>query len=698
MKRKVLLLFLPILLLGIFSFNLFKSGQKEKILLEALHRSLSSVHYEKALLDKNFSQKVYDLYIKSIDSRKLYLLKEDVDLLSKYRGRLDVEIKENKFDFYDLSVSLIEKRIKETEAIYKEILEKPFDFSKEESFESDPDKLEFSKNARDRYERWRRLLKYQTLIKLDDFLTKQENAIRDKDTSVKVLEFAELEKNARDKVREDYKEYFRRLYQLTETDRLATYLNSYTGSYDPHSEYMPPREKERFDTRMSGHFEGIGATLTEQFGYTKVANIIAGSPSWKQGELKTGDIILKVAQGEAEPVSIVDMRLDDAVQLIRGKKGTEVRLTVKKPDGTIVIIPIIRDVVIIEDTYAKSAVVKIDGSSKRYGYIYLPSFYVDFSNRNGRRCAVDVGIEIEKLKKEEVDGIILDLRSNGGGSLQDVVEMAGLFIKDGPIVQVKSREDKPYILSDRDTRIQYDGNLMVMVNSISASASEILAAAMQDYERAIVVGTPSTYGKGTVQRIIELDEIVNNLYAQLKPFGALRVTVQKFYRVNGGATQLKGVVPDIVMPDIYGAFDFGEKELDNVMPWDEIAPANYKKWSLPISNMQQVKELSLARMAKNNTFTLVSDNAKRLKAQSEITQFPLNLKQYRDIQADRNNAAKKFDKMLDGDTKLAANWLADDFASFAGDTVKISSARNWHKELKKDAYLEEAVFIMQDLK
>ncbi len=700
MKRKLIKYFLPIMILGIFAFTIYHSGKKDQILLDVLSKSLSSVHYTKSLLDKDFSQKVYDLYIKSLDYKKVYLLKDDIKQFDKYRSKLNEEIKETRFDFFDLSVDIINKRIKETESIYQEILEKPFDFDKNESIETDPEKMDFPKDEKERYERWRKILKYQTMLKLDDLMTIQENAVKDKDTSYKVLEFSELEIKAREKIRNDYKELYRRLYlyQLDENALLSNYLNAYTGSFDPHSEYMPPKDKANFDIRMSGQLEGIGAQLQELNGYIKVARIVPGTPSWKQGILKAGDIILKVAQGDGEPLSIVDMRIDDAIQYIRGKKGTEVRLTVKKPDGSIIVIPIIRDVVVLDDTYAKSAIIKLDGSKKRYGYINLPEFYVDFNNRNGRRCATDIGIEIEKLKREDIDGIVMDLRNNGGGSLQDVVEMAGLFIKDGPIVQVKSRLDQPFILSDRDSRLQYDGDLLIMVNTLSASASEILAAAMQDYGRAVIVGTPTTYGKGTVQQIINLDEVVNNSYSEFKPFGALRVTTQKFYRINGGATQLKGVIPDIILPDIYGAIEIGEKENDNAMQWDEIVPAFFNKWQLPIENMNQLKELSKERVAKNKTFSLVQENSDRLKSQSEISQYTLVLKDYHLQQLKLNEEAKKFDKMLEANTKLVVNSLTDDMANYAGDSTKISSAMVWIKEIAKDAYVEEAAYILQDMK
>ena len=698
MKRKLIIYFLPFFILGVFSFGVYQSGKKEKVLLDILSKSLAVSHYEKAVYDKNFSQKLYNLYMKNLDVRKLFLLKDDVDKLSKYKNKLDAEIEETNYDFFDLSTQIMNARVKECEMFYQEILDKPFNFDEAETIETDPEKLDFSKNEKERHERWRKLLKYQTLIKLDDLLSKQEDAEKSKDTSYKVMKFSDLEQKAREKTGNDYKEYFHRLSMEDDNDHLSTYLNSYVGTFDPHSEYMPPKDKANFDIHMSGQLEGIGAQLYEQNGYIKVSHIVPGSPSWKDGELKAGDIILKVAQGELEPVSVVDMKIDDAVQMIRGKKGTEVKLTVKKPDGSIINVALIRDIVILEETYAKSSVLQLDGSKSRIGYIYLPGFYADFNNRKGRRSAVDVAAELEKLKKDQVDGIILDLRNNGGGSLQDAIEMSGLFIKSGPIVQVKSRENEPYILTDRDPRIQYDGKLIVMVNTLSASASEILAAAMQDYGRAVLVGAPSTYGKGTVQTFIELDDIVSNSYSEMKPFGALKITIQKFYRIDGGATQLKGVIPDVILPDLYGALDLGEKELDNAMKWDEIRPADYTKWPIPVSNLPEVKELSKERVLKNKTFNLISENSQRLKRQSDISEYSLNLKEYRAMQDKLKDDAKKFDKMLDNDTHLNASLCSDDYRAFEGDSIKMASAKLWSKDLKKDVYIEETLKIMSDIK
>lgn len=699
MNKKLLQYSLPLILIGLFAFTIYQSGRREKVLLGVLTKSLEAGHYEAYKIDDRISGLLHKKYIENLDYGKRYFLKSDIELLEKYKYLLDDEINNRSFDFFDLTVELIKKRQDEVEGFYNEILEKPFNFNKRDQIETDPDKLDFPKNEKERYDRWRIQFKYQTLSKLHYFLTIQENAIADKDTAFKVETYEAIEIKARKKVAGDYKEMFRRLHQLNEKDRLSAYLNALTESYDPHSEFMPPKEKADFDIQISGKLEGIGAQLQEQNdGYIKVARIVPGSASWKQGQLKAGDLILKIAQGDGEPRNLVGVRVTDAVQYIRGKKGTEARLTVKKPDGSIVIIPIIREVVILEETFAKSAIIKNDNSDFKTGYIYLPKFYVDFKNRNGRHCSKDVELELEKLKKENVDGIVLDLRNNGGGSLQDVVDMAGLFIKDGPIVQVKGRYGKPYILKDKDSRIQYSGKLIIMVNTLSASASEILAAAMQDYHRAIIVGSPITYGKGTVQNIVDLDRMVKNAYDDVKPLGALRLTIQKFYRINGGATQLKGVKADIILPDLYGGIEIGERELDDVIPWDEIDAAKYSVWENTIKGLDLLKAESEKRVNNNKDFALVNENSARLIKQRDITKYSLNLKKYRAKQKKLKAESKKFDNVFKDETSMHIFSLKGDLDKIQGDSLKLASAEAWRKQLAKDAYLEETMRIMQGIK
>ncbi len=699
MNKKIIQYVLPLGLILFFAFTVYHTGNKDKVLLEVVSKTLQAGHYEAYEVDDMISARAYKQFLESLDYGKRYFLKSDIQEFEKYKYLIDDEINNLSFEFFDKSTDIITERQNEVEHFYKQLLAKPFDFKKNEQFETDPEKLDFPKNEKDRKNRWRKLLKYQTLVKLNNLLERQENAIADKDTSYKVMPFDSLEAKARKQVAEDYKQMFRRLHQQTDKDRMNAYLNAFVQSYDPHSEYMSPKEKKNFDIRMSGQFEGIGASLQElNNGYIKVVRIIPGSASWRQGDLKAGDIILKVAQGSDEPVSIVGMRLDDAVQYIRGKKGTEVRLTVKKPDNSIVVIPIIRDVVILEETYAKSAILKDENSNFKAGYIYLPSFYVDFKNRNGRHSSKDVEIEINKLKKEGVDGIILDLRYNGGGSLQDVVEMAGLFIDKGPIVQVKGRYGKPYILKDSDPKLQYDGKLVIMVNKLSASASEIMAAAMQDYGRAVIVGSPVTYGKGTVQKIVNLDQMLNRNYNDLKPLGNMRLTIQKFYRINGGATQLRGVKADIILPDIYAGIDIGESELQNVIPWDEIQPAQYTKWKHPITNLDEVRTESIKRISTNKNFNLIKQNAQRVKEQKENTLINLNLEKYRAERKKIKEETKKYENVFKEKTSIDALILSIDKNQMKTDTTKMASFKDWTKNIEKDGYIEETFKILESLK
>ncbi|MPT34768.1 MAG: tail-specific protease, partial [Flavobacterium sp.] len=397
-------------------------------------------------------------------------------------------------------------------------------------------------------------------------------------------------------------EYFGFVQELDRDDWFSVYLNAIVERFDPHTFYFAPDDKEKFDISISGSLEGIGARLQKKNDYTEITELIPGGPAWRGKQLEQGDVIMKVAQGNAEPVDVVGMRLDDVVKKIKGKKGTEVRLTVKKVDGTIKVIPIVREVVEIEETYAKSSIVK--KGDMTYGIINLPKFYIDFENKDKRDAFKDVAQEIERLKKQNVQGIVMDLRDNGGGSLQTVVDMVGLFIDQGPVVQVKSANGKKEVLYNKQSKVHWDGPLVVMVNNFSASASEIFAAAIQDYKRGVVIGSKHTYGKGTVQNVIDLNQFIrSNPYGDL---GALKTTTQKFYRVNGGSTQREGVLSDIVMPDRYSYIDMGERDIDNAMPWDKIDPANYQ----PVKGLDFTAAIakSKERMATNEQFKLIDEN------------------------------------------------------------------------------------------
>ncbi len=504
---------------------------------------------------------------------------------------------------------------------------------------------------------------------------------------------AELEAEARKKVVKTYEDFYRRLGQTDKEEWMAIYVNSITNLYDPHTEYFPPKDKEQFDISMTGRLEGIGAQLQEKDGQIKIMEIVPGTPSYRQGDLKAGDIILKVGQGGQNPVNVEGMRIDKAIQLIRGKKGTEVRLTVKKPDATIRVIPLIRDVIIIEETYAQSALIQ---DKRKVGYIKLPTFYADFARKGGRNSGEDVKNEIAKLKQEGATGIILDLRNNGGGSLPDAVDMTGLFIPEGPVVQVESSGAAPNVLRDRDEATQFDGPMVVMVNSFSASASEILAAALQDYKRAIIVGSSSTYGKGTVQQVFDFDQVLPSEYNALKPFGSLKLTTQKFYRINGGATQLKGVTPDIILPDLYTYIEQGEKEQEFALPWDEIKPAQYQTWSKPALNVERIKANSKQRIANNQLFSAITNQAKSFKARADMSNYSLKLDDYRAMQKKAKEESNKYEALQKSAPAINVTALKTDLATAKSDTVKVNRMNRFAKALNKDIYLEEALNVVKD--
>jgi len=506
--------------------------------------------------------------------------------------------------------------------------------------------------------------------------------------------FDELEKLAREKVLKQNRDWFTRLNQQEADDDFAIYVNAVTQAIDPHTNYYPPAEKDNFDITMSGKLEGIGARLQQEGAYTKVTEIIPGSPSAKQGDLTAEDVILKVAQADGEPVEVVDMPINDVVKLIRGKKGTEVRLTVKKLDGTTAIVPIIRDVVILEETFAKSAIIEEDGS--RVGYIYLPSFYSDFDNRSGRDCFYDVKAELAKLQNEGIDGLVFDLRNNTGGYLYDVVKMVGLFIEDGPICQVKSKQGLPKLHKDSDEGIQYTGPLTVLVNSFSASASEIFAAAIQDYNRGVVIGSKSTYGKGTVQRFFDLDRILDSKYDYLKPLGSIKMTIQKFYRIDGGSTQQKGVVPDIVLPDQYSEIEVGERLKDNVMPWTEITPANYDNYANLSSDINTLKGLSDSRIQNDATFKMIMEQSKWMKEQRDDTNQSLNYTVLKKEEEEVKEKGKQYDEIIKEISNMTVSNPKSDQPIIDANAEKKELNEEWLKKLKKDIYIHESINILQD--
>jgi carboxyl-terminal processing protease len=692
--------FLPfallILCMGFCQANYTEGSGKYTLISKAINETIRTMHYSPKELDDKFSESVFDEYIKRLDYFKRFLLKSDLDMLEKYKDKIDNEISESSLEFFEATNDLIVKRIKEAEAYYTEILAKPFDFKVDEEYIIDPKDYDFAKTAKELKEYWRKTLKYEVLARLTGDLEMQEKAIENKDTILKIKPFDSLEKNAREKLVERYKSYFHRLEQNTEDDRFADYMNSIAMVNDPHTNYFPPKDKEDFDISISGSLEGIGAILTQKDEFVKVESVVPGGPAYKQGELKPGDLILKVAQGTAEPVDVVDMRLDDAVRLIRGKKGSEVRLTVRKPDGKVTLVKITRDVVYREDAFAKSSVIESQSGIGKIGYIRLPSFYMDFNNYNGRRSSVDMKEELKKLNKEGIQGLVLDLRDNGGGSLQDAVDIAGLFIESGPVVQVSSKSGSPLVLKDNDPSVYYGGPLVILVNEHSASASEILAAAMQDYGRAVIVGDKSTFGKGTVQRFTALPNAYYNSTEQQES-GELKITIQKFYRINGGSTQLKGVVPDVILPDEFNYIDQGEREMDYAMQWDKIRPAEYNTFPLMSRLMDFIKEGSRNRVQSDEQFKLIEENALRFKKLRDIKSYTLNMKKFREQRTIDIAEAKKFEDIGKKEFSFKLANPKADLVQIESDSTFKSKNEAWFKSLKTDLYLNESINILNDM-
>jgi carboxyl-terminal processing protease len=709
---------------SLFAFKIYNEKSevvdpgKDKLLLELLTFVIQKEHYNAASIDDAFSKGLYKDYIEALDPSKRFFLKSDIDQFSKYQDLLDNAILEKDLTFFNLTYDRLMERMEQSKKIYPIILAKPFDYKVDESFETDADKSSFAKNNKELTDKWRKQIKLSTLSSLTDRLKMQEkNKIVAKDTTIKQPEiakpnsginytkdnktildnspsktYAELEKETRENALKSMDEYFSFMKDLDKNDYFSIFLSTITNRFDPHTDYFAPQDKERFDVSISGKLEGIGARLQKKNDYTEISELISGGPAWKQKELEAGDLVIKVAQGNREAVDVIGMRLDDVVKKIKGPKGSEVRLTVKKVDGTVKVISIIRDIVEIEETYVKSSIVEKNGL--KYGVIYLPKFYIDFENKDGRDAGKDVALEVERLKKADVNGIVLDVRDDGGGSLATVVDIAGLFIEQGPIVQVKSSGKKKEILYDTDKKIEWDGPLVIMTNSFSASASEILAAAIQDYKRGIIIGSKQTYGKGTVQNVRDLNQFVRN--SNIGDLGAVKTTIQKFYRINGGSTQLEGVSSDVVMPDRYEYLKMGERDIDNAMPWDKIDATEYEVWN-NTENFNQAIQNSKKRIAQSAQFNLMEDNAKWVDTRSKETIFSLNMDKFKTAINSLEEKAKKYKPLVNYKNDLKFESLSYEIAEISKDEVLKDKRARWHESLSKDIYVEEALNVLDDL-
>jgi carboxyl-terminal processing protease len=721
MKKNFKVLFLAVFVAVAscsFTTKEFDDPDKDKLLLDLINYVLQKGHYDPKDINDEFSAEVYKDFINGLDPLKRYFLASDIVEFSKYKNEIDDQIKNKDLSFFDLVYSRFNERMDDVKKIYPEVLSEPFDFSQQETINVDYDNLAYANSEKELKARWKQQLKFTTLSGYYDLVEDQKNKEKgitatdkrsDTEEDIDFLEsekttatsnepfepksMAELEKKARETTKTSLDEYFDFTKDLQRNDYFAIFLNTIVEEFDPHTNYFAPPDKERFDLRMSGKLEGIGARLQKKNDYVTIVEVISGGPAWRSEKVEVGDVILRVKQdGEKESVSIVGMRIDDAVKLIKGPKGTKVTLTIKNVDGTITDKILTRDVVELEETYAKSSL--IEKNDRKFGLINLPQFYFDMENYKERNAATDVKKEILRLKEEGMEGLVLDLRDNGGGSLRTAVDIAGLFIKKGPVVQVASTGNKE-VLEDKDSEIVWDGPLVILVNELSASASEILAAAMQDYKRAIILGSKQTYGKGTVQNVIDLNQWLRK--NDLGDMGALKITSQKFYRVNGGSTQLEGVKSDVVMPDRYSYMDVGERDYDNPLPYDKIDAAKYDIWDGYIDFTETIQK-SKNRMAQNDHLKLIDEDAKWIKERRDEKEVNLNFDAYSADIEKRKEETKRFDAIGEYDNKLTFESLPYETALMKQDTTLSEKRKRWHKNLSKDMYVEEAVHVLEDLK
>ena len=681
LRSNYLFVIFPLLLIGFAITNKkFSDPNKDRLLMEVVKYVVEKGHYKKISIDDNLSENLYHSFIKQLDNQKRFFLKSDIREFEKYKYLLDDQIKEYDLSFFNLVYQRSKIRIEEAKSYYEELVNNKFNFNLNENIDLDFEKKEYARSKSEIKNRWRKQLKFSTLdiatLKLGDTLSVINDRIYNESIAI-------VKKNTED--------YFEFITDLDRDDWYSNYLNAFLTQLDPHTYYFQPEDKERFDVNISGKFTGIGARLTKTEGNIKVVEIIIGGPVWKDKLLDVGDIIIKVAQENEEPVDIVGMKVDDAIKLIKGPEKSIVSLTVKKLDGSIKEVQITRALVELEELYAKSTLIEEDDI--RYGYISLPKFYVDFSNYKNRNSAEDVKNEIIKLKNNGIEGLILDLRNNGGGSLQSVVDMTGLFIEKGPIVQVKSIGNRKQVLYDRNSEIVWDGPLVVLINEMSASASEILAAALQDYERAVILGSKKTFGKGTVQNVIDLNKFISNSDFDL---GALKITTDKFYRINGESVQLEGVKSDVIVPDSYMHIFNGEKDEENPLAWDKIDPAMYNPW-INEGSLDFISSNAQNRVNDNNYLKLISKRADWIEKQQKNKTIPLKFLTYQNYLDENKNKTKEFESLSKYSNDLNFKLLKSEKDYIMSNKELLSNRNRWHKNLTKDIYISEGVNILKQL-
>lgn len=681
-------------------FSLYSQTDTQNLRYELIQRYVLGLtknhHYKKEAIENiDYVNNVFKKYIESLDYNKELFLQQDIEKLETFKPGFVSNLQKSDLTFFLLADSIYRERLRTYKVYTYDILSKPFSYNQKQYHNTEIEKINFCKTTKEQKKRWYKTLKWYTLDHYYNSLKTQEKLLAqpsNEEKPVAARKGADIEQEARKITLKNMKDRFDYLEKQSADERYAIYINAILGVYDPHTSYFPPKEKEEFDIRMTGQFEGIGAVLQKTEGNIKVVRIMPGGAAERQKELKAGDVILKVAQENQKPVSIINMSLRDAVSLIRGKKHSIVTLTVEKIDGTIKDIAIKRDVVILENSHVKYTMIQDKSTGLKYGYIRVPAFYHDFSkdqNRGGFRVSEDMKKAINVLQEKRIDGLIVDLQNNGGGSLTEAIEVSGLFVK-GPVVQAKRRNAPPQVHFPRNNKAPiYEGPMVVVVNRNSASASEIFAAAIQDHKRGIIIGAAKSYGKGTVQQLINLDNAIP--YQKLAPFGALKITLEKFYRVNGQTTQHIGVKPDIILPDLYTHIDVGESTYEYALKADTIESVLDNQPHYDLKQRDYIFQNSLRRVQKNKTFGSINETANLLKERRSKFQHTLN---YADLKKEKEqlkninyNFKDKEDKNLAIIPVMNTDKVEKDQLVFV---------EEWSKNTLTNPYLREALYVLRD--
>lgn len=702
-KLNTLLLFIPLTTL-IFCFNSPKNDdEKMQTIMVSVKNTLSYLQYSPKPINDAYSQNVYDQYLEMIDPAKRYFLASDIQEFNKHREKLDDYINQGNLVFYNLTYNRLQDRLDKIDKATQDIFANPIDLNTDEVLVLEPKKKEFPKNEAEQYNEWKKYIKYNILQEIETLNSREESQQKKKDSVIKhnLVDTIKVEKltmdqkvtKATEEVKDLVLESFKRIKKRKKMDFFSVYMNAYTAVFDPHTSYYSPKDKDEFDTYFKGKVIGIGALIQEKKGYLYLGQLTIGAPAWKSKQLNEGDKILKVRSlPKEEPVNVVGMLADEAVRLIRGEKGTKVTLTVEKKDKSIREVTMVREEVAIEDTFARSIVIDAP-NGKKYGFINLPGFNADFEDAKGRNASDDVKNEIIKLKKLGIEGIVLDLRNNGGGSLTEVGDIMGLFMNEGAYVQIKDGNGKIQTLRNKTNDPIWTGPLLIMQNELSASASEILAGVMQDTGRAVILGSPQSYGKGTVQTFVDL----NRFLSTNDDFGSLKLTIQKFYRITGESTQKKGIESDIVMNDIFTHSEIGERFDDYALAWDKI-PAVGTIEQKALFNKEALKANSQKRLANDNGYQLLQESAKWKEALDKEETITLNIDKFLALMQERKTQIKKFEALEDYLNGLKFIRFQEELTREKTDEAFKKKSENWIKNLQRDIYLKEAVHVISEIK